>query len=441
MKYLLTLILIFAVQASLWAQGEVPGPAQTKTIALMNGTVHTVSDGVIENGTVVFENGKITAVGANVDVPEGAEVILVNGKHVYPGLFESHSQIGLSEIGSVAATIDTSETGSINPNVKAHVAVNPDSAVIPVTRANGVLLALTAPSGGLISGQASVIQMDGWTFEDLTVKPSVAMQVNWPATTVSARRRARMTAKQIKEAVEQQQEQLVEIRKLFDQARAYEKARATNPTQQPFDLRLEAMIPLLQGKQKMLVRADSLGQIESAVAFSVEQGISIVIFGGYDAPYCAALLKKHDIPVIVSAVYRLPRRRSDVFDAAYTLPTRLNREGIKFSISGSDRSETWNVRILPDHAATAIAYGLPRDVALRSITLSPAEILGVSDQVGSISNGKDATLFVADGDIFEISTGVSQAFVQGRKVDLRSKHTRLYEKYKQKYKQLEDSKQ
>lgn len=428
------LIASFAV-----AQDEVPGKPQTTPLAITGGTVHTIDGDTIKNGTVVFEDGKITKVGANVELPAGVETINAAGKHVYPGLFEAHSHIGLIEIASIAATIDTSEGGNINSNAKAHVAVNPDSATIPVTRANGVLLALTCPSGGLISGQGSVIQLDGWTYEDLTIAPSVAMHVNWPSTTVPSFFRARMDEKEIREYEEEQNKQLVEIRDFFHEARAYETARRETPDAQPFDLRLEAMLPLLHRKQKMLVSADKLGEIESAVAFAIEQDVEIVILGGYDAPLCADLLVKHAVPVIVSAVYRNPRRRGDVFDSSYTLPLRLQRAGVKYCISGTARSETWNTRILPDHAATAVAYGLSPSDALRSITLSSAEILGVDDQVGSITVGKDATLFIADGDILEIKTHVTHAFVQGRKVDLRSKHTRLYEKYKQKYNRQEET--
>ncbi len=438
MKIYFTLICL-CVASIAFAQDEVPGKPQTNPIAITGGTIHTVDGDVIKNGTVIFSDGKITQLGSSLELPLGIETINAAGKHVYPGMFEAHSQIGLTEIGAVPATIDTSETGEINSNVKAHVAVNPDSAIIPVTRANGVLLALTCPSGGLISGQASVLQLDGWTFEDLTLKPSVAMHVDWPSTSVPAFFRARMDDKELREFEEEQAKQLLNIRDFFDEARAYELARLETPELQAFDLRLEGMLPLLHQKQKMLVSADNLDQIESAVAFALEQNVKMIILGGYDAPLCADLLKKNEVPVIVSAVYRTPRRRGDVFDSSYTLPQRLSRAGVKFCISGTARSETWNTRILPDHAATAVAYGLSESEALRSITLYPAEIFGVSDQVGSISVGKDATLFIADGNILEITTHVTEAFVQGRKVDLRSRHTRLYEKYKQKYNRQKES--
>ncbi len=412
---------------------ELPGTEQSTPIALVGGMVHTITDGIIENGTVIFDQGKITVVGTDVDIPNGVETIDVSGKHVYPSLFETHSQLGLTEIDSVNATIDQAEIGDINSNAKANVAVNPDSTLIPVTRANGVLLALTIPTGGLISGQGSILQLDGWTYEDLTLAPQVAMKVEWPSTTISARRRARMTEEEIEEVQKENEERLVEMRKFFDRARTYLKARETNPSQQATDLRLEAMKSLLQKEQVMLVQADGLSEIESAVAFAIEQNVRIVIIGGYDYHLCADLLKENNIPVIVGAVYRTPRRRSEDFSAAYALASKLKHAGIQFAISGSGKNSTWNVRTLPDHAATAIAYGLDKKEALRAITLTPAQIYGVDEQVGSIEVGKQATLFVSTDDIFEIKSQVVHAFVQGRKVDLRSKHTRLYEKYREKY--------
>ena len=408
-------VICFSSSNIAMGQGETPAADQKNApIAIVGGTVHTVSGKTIENGIVIFDNGKITQVGKGIKVPKRMEKIDATGKHVYPGLFESHSQLGLSEIGAVGASLDFAETGSINPNVKAHVAVNPDSALIPVTRANGILLALTSPSGGLISGQAAVLQMDGWTFEDVTLKSSVAMKVNWPSVTISPRRRARMSPEEIGKAIKEQRKRIDDLQTLFDDARAYGIARKENLDQQSLDLRLEAMLPLLEGEQKMLVAANGLAEIESAVAFAVKQNVKLIILGGYDAPRCADLLKQHDVPVILSAVYRLPRRRSDPFDQSYNLPQQLKQAGVTFCISGSDRSETWNVRLLPDHAATAIAYGLSEPSALRAITLTPAEVFGVADRVGSIEAGKDATLFVANGNIFEIKTNVTHAFIQGK---------------------------
>lgn len=409
----------------------IPGPPQSRPIALVGGTIHPVSGQPIEDGMVLFENGKISAVGRDVELPERTREIDVSGHHVYPGLFESHSAMGLTEIASVRATVDHSESGSLNPNVKANVAVNPDSTIIPVTRSNGVLLAVSAPRRGTISGRASVLQLDGWTYEDMTLKADVALQVNWPRMQPVFRAPGDESPE---EQNEERDDALAALRKIFRDARTYAKARAAG--KQKFDVRLESMQPVVNGTIPLLVRADALNQIQSAVAFAAEQNVRLMILGGYDAPLCAELLKQHDVPVIVSAAHRRPRRRSDDYDAPYTLALRLHQAGITYCISGVDRSETTNARNLPYEAAQAVAFGLPRDEAIRAITLYPARIFGVENRVGSLEAGKDATIFVCTGDPLETPTQVTHAWIQGRTVDLNDKHKSLYRKYSEKYRQL-----
>lgn len=422
---LLIALFLLTVSQSVRASDEIPGAPQKQPIALIGGTVFPVSGPKIEDGVVVFEQGRIVAVGSkdSVEIPAKANRVDCSGKQIYPGLFESHSQLGLTEVSAVRATNDRSEVGRIKPNVKANVAVNPDSELIPVTRANGVLLALTEPSGGLVAGQASVLQLDGWTYEDLTVKAGAAMVVSWPSV---PNQLEKGNAASSSNSVEQ-------LRKLLDDARVYRSARKLTPESQATDVRLEAMFPVLDRKMPLLVHANSLAVIQSAVSFAAEEKLRMLIYGGYDAPLCAELLKKHDVPVIIAAAYRLPRRRSDPFDSGYTLASRLHKAGVRFCISGGATSRTSNTRNLPYHAAVSVAYGLPHDVALRAITLSPAEILGVADRVGSLETGKDATLFVTTGDPLETPSNVTAAWVQGRAVDLSSRHVKLYEKYRTKY--------
>lgn len=424
----LLLGLSLAAMGAASASDEVPGAPQNQPVALTGCTVFPVSGPKIEDGVVVFDKGRIVAVGAkgSVRIPAGAKRVDCQGKHVYPGLFESHSQLGLTEVSAVRATDDRSEAGRIKPNVKANVAVNPDSELIPVTRANGVLLALTEPTGGLVAGQASVLQLDGWTYEDLTLKSGAAMVVSWPSVVNEI---AKGQAASTSDSVEQ-------LRKLLDDARAYRKARKLSPETQPTDVRLETMFPVLDRRMPLLVHANSLAVIQSAVSFAAQQKLRLLIYGGYDAPLCAELLKKHDVPVIIAAAYRLPSRRSDAFDSGYSLASRLHDAGVRFCISGGATSRTSNSRNLPYHAAVSVAYGLPHDVALRAITLSPAEILGVADRVGSLEAGKDATLFVTTGDPLETPSNVTAAWVQGRSVDLSSRHVKLYEKYRTKYERL-----
>ncbi|MEW4564561.1 amidohydrolase family protein [Bremerella sp. JC770] len=409
---LLSIVLLAAVASVSSASDQVPGAMPKGAVAIVGATIHPVSGPVIQQGVLVFENGKITAVGQEVKVPKSAEVIQAKGKHVYPGLFEPYSRIGLTEISSVRASDDYRESGSLNPNVKAHVSVDPDGEIIPVTRSNGVLLTMTAPAGGLISGQSAVLQLDGWTYEDMTVKPRAGMIVS-------------LDSQQEKERLEE----------FFDEARRYHQGQQAK-SKLLHDARLESMDKVLSGKQPIIIQANRENAITRAVTFANDQQVKLVIFGGYDAPRCRELLKKHDVPVIVSAIHRNPSRRDDPYDAAYTLPKRLQEAGIRFCISGYERSNSWNVRNLPYHAATAVAFGLGKEDAMRAITLSPAEILGVADRVGSLEKEKDATLFICDGDPLEAATQVESAWIGGKPVDLSNKQTMLYDKYQQKYEQL-----
>lgn len=420
--------LLVLLSSSLFATASdvIPGPAQTKPVALIGGTVHPVSSAPFEDGVVLFDKGRIVAVGKadDVTIPDDAVCIKIEGQHVHPGLFEAHSHMGLVEVAAVRATRDSSESGSINPNVQALVSVNPDSELIPVTRSNGVLLALTSPQGGLISGRAAVLQLDGWTYEDMTLSPDAGLIVYWPGVPDG-----------IKSESDTKTDRVQQMRDLFASARAYRKARQLDETQRT-DLKLEAMLPVVDRSMPLLVWANGLSTIQSAVAFAVEQNLRIIILGGYDADLCTELLKEHSVPVVVSAVYRLPRRRDAAFDEAYTLPERLRKAGVQFCISGSSSSRTSNARNLPYHAATAVAYGLPHDEALKAITLYPAQILGVADRVGSLEPGKDATLMITTGDPLETASNVVSAWIQGRSVDLDSRHKQLYRKYSEKYRQL-----
>lgn len=432
---LFTATAIFGFTSIARSHPEIPGREPLGPVALVGATIHPVSGPTIENGVLLFDKGQILAVGQDIEIPENAERIVLEGKHVYPGLFDALSDIGLVEINAIRATRDQAEVGSINPNVRSWVAVNPDSELIPVARSNGVLLALTAPVGGTLSGRSAVLQMDGWTYEDMTLRADVAMHVIWPAMTPVSSWNVKKSSD---EQTRARDETLRRLRQAFADAKAYQKARSTDPDRHPVDLRWEAMIPVYERKMPLIVTANEIQQIQAAVAFADEHNVRMILYGGYDAPYCATLLKKHNIPVIVAETHRLPLRRSDAYDAPFTVPERLRQAGVKFCISGAGRFGASNVRNLPYHAAMAAAFGLPRDEALKAITLYPAQILGVSDRVGSLEPGKDATLFIADGDPLEAPTHVEAAFIQGRPVDLDDRHKHLYRKYKEKLDRLEE---
>jgi imidazolonepropionase-like amidohydrolase len=243
-----------------------------------------------------------------------------------------------------------------------------------------------------------------------------------------------------KKQLENRDKRLLALSRVFEAARAYSTARSARGADQPIDARLEAMLPVLRGELPVIARAETIQTIQSAVTFAGRQGIRLVIHGGHDAPLCAALLKKHKIPVILRSVYRLPRRRWESYDHRYTLPRRLQDAGILFAISGSPTARTAHMRNLPYHAAMAAAFGLDQDKALEAITLAPARILGVADRVGSLEKGKDATLFVSDGHMFATSSNVELAFIQGRAVDLSSRHKRLWLKYGEKYRRQREDK-
>lgn len=412
---------------------EIPGKKQDHPIALVGGTIHPVDGAVIEHGTILFDKGSIVALGTSVDLPPGTETIDVSGKHVYPGLVDASSNIGLVEIESVRATRDVTETGSINPNIHPEVAFNPESEVIPVTRANGVTTAIIAPDGGTISGTAAAMALDGWTWEEMTMKAPVGLVVNWPSMTIN---RAWWEQRSEEDQKKAREKGLGELRDAFEDARAYLKAKQGSGTGRvpKTDIRWEAMIPALEGKIPILVRADEIQQIEAAVAWSAKEHLSMVLVGGGDAGYVTPLLKDHHVPVIILPVYRTPSRAWEPYDEPFALAKKLYDAGVTFCIAADGGAS--NERNLAYHAATAAAYGLPKEEAMKAITLYPARILGIDRLVGSLEKGKDASIIVTNGDPLEITTNVEMEFIRGAKVSLESRHTRLYDKYREKYKRL-----
>jgi len=425
------------------ASDQIPAPKQTRPVAITGATIHTVSGPVIENATIVFDEGKISAIGSDAAIPAEAERVEAGGKHVYPGLIAANTCLGLVEVSAVRATRDYAETGDVNPNVRAEVSVNPDTELLPVARANGITMALTIPLSGVISGTSALIRMDGWTWEDLTYAAPIGLHVFWPSAAPNPWGPTRSEAERKK----RRDDNIAKIEGAFESARAYAKARAaTEARGETFydtDLRWEAMIPVLEREIPVFVHADDMSDIEAAVDWAASENLDLVIVGGYDAWRLADLLRANHVSVIVADIHRTPQRRWEDYDTPFELPLRLYEAGVPFCIAtGGGGFGSAHVRNLPYHAAMAAAYGLPKEEAIRSVTLYPAQILGVGDRVGSLEVGKDATLIVTDGDPLEITTHVELEFIDGRRIDLHSRHTQLYEKYKAKYEQLrqEDSK-
>jgi imidazolonepropionase-like amidohydrolase len=402
--------------------------AAGETIALRGGTVHPISGPDIPGGTVLIRDGKIAAVGATVTVPPDARVVDVAGKHVYPSLISAATQLGLIEISAVRATVDTTETGEINPAARADFAMNFDSEHLPVTRSAGVLIAGVTPIGGIVSGQAAVMKLDGWTREDAAIKAPAAITVTWPNMRIDrspdARVSVRLQEKRRDEAIER-------LKDVFAEARAYGRAKAAEGKagipRHDADPRLEALVPAVEGKIPVLVIANNISQIRAALAWAKEEGLRIVIGGGTDAWRAAAELAAANVPVILEPVLGLPARADEPYDAPFVGAATLSKAGVRVAINEADAQF---VRNLAHHAATAVAFGLPRQKALESITLEPARILGVADRVGSLEPGKDATLFVSDGDVLDLRSKVVAAYLDGRALDLSDRHKRLYERYR-----------
>ena len=403
-----------------------------RAIAIRGARIVTVSGPVIEKGTIVLSGGKIAAVGADAAVPAGAEVIDGTGKTVYPGLINGLTTLGLTEISSVPGSVDTTETGDINPQARAWLAVQPHSELIPIARANGTTVVLTAPLGGLVSGQSALLRLAGSTPEALTVKQPVAMHMVYPTGRPSfslARLFEEPELKTFEERLKDrrlnQEKELRRLGNLIEDARALGQRRGAN-VPSDVDLAEEALGAVARGELPVVMRADAEDEIRGAVRFAGDHGLKLIIAGGLEAWRCADLLKEKDVSVLLS-VDRLPRRESDRYDAAFTNPSVLHRAGVRFAIVSDDAAD---IRNLPYEAAMARAYGLPAEVALRAITLSPAEIFGVADRMGALAVGKDADIFVATGDIMDTRTQVTHVFVDGVAQSLETRHTRLFREFK-----------
>ncbi len=405
------------------AVSQTPAPPQDEPIALTGATIHTVSDGVIENGTILFEDGVISEVGTDVSLPDGTRKVDYSGYHIYPGLIDSYTNLGIYEIGAVGVTVDIQEHGRINPNARAQVAFNPESRHIGVARSNGVLAAVTTPGGGLISGQPAAMMMEGWSWEEMNIKPSTGVLINWPSPGDE----------------DEYEEELKELRDALEEARVYHRAQkameAGEADRHDKNARWEGMKPVLDGELPVIVNANELRQIQDAITWAEAEELDLIILGGRDAHYVANHLVRKEIPVLVTSVLSSPNRAWESYDGRYSLPAKLYEAGVDYAIAG-EFSAAYTNR-LPYHAGAAIAYGLPEDEAIRAVTQYPADILGFGDRVGTLESGKDATLLVTDGNPLEYETQIEQAFIYGREIDMKGAHEQFYEKYREKVRHWE----
>jgi len=409
-----------------------PSLVEAETIALVGGTVHPVSGPAVASATIVMKDGKILAVGKSVVPPAGARVVTVTGKHVYPGYLSADSVLGLTEIAAVAATNDFAEIGDINPNVRAEVALNPDSDLIPVARVNGVTSVHAIPRGGAIAGTSAVYHLDGWTYEDMTVRAPVGLHVRWPRMTPQ---RGPQVAQSDEEQKKTRDQAIDNIRRAFEEAAAYSAARAAEGQvgipRHDRDVKWEPMRKALAGEIPVFFHAGTLSQIRAALRFADQQKLSkVVIVGGTDSWRMADELRARNVAVITGSPSDVPTRRDAAYDETFSLPAKLQAAGVRYCIGDAGgTSSAANARNLPYLAAQAVGFGLTREQALRAITLSAAEVLGVADALGSIDVGKSADLFVADGDPLELGTRIDAVYIAGKAVSLETRQTRLFDKY------------
>lgn len=434
MKKIFLSILSISFLVSLKAQENVyPAPPQKGTMAITNATVHVGNGQVVNNATVLVTDGKITAVGTNVNIPNNATRVDATGKHVYPGIILPVSNLGLVEIGSVRASNDVQEIGDMNPNIRSIVAYNSDSKVINTLRSNGILMANVVPQGNFVAGQSSVVQLDAWNWEDAAVKIDGGMHIYMPSLLPRPRfggggpggpNASASQSDPVKEGLEK----IDQLKSFFKEAQAYH----AEPTHSSTNLMFESVKNLYSKKQKLYVHANTVKQMLVALDFVKEFGFDVVIVGGADSWQIPDLLKQNNVSVVLNQPHSLPLLGDDDVDQPYKTAAILQKAGVIFSISDDD-GQTRGKNIL-FNAGTAATYGLSKEEALQAITLNAAKILGVADKTGSIEVGKEANIVISDGDILDMRTSqVTHAFIQGRKVDLTDKHKQLNERYERKY--------
>ena len=425
-KELIVLFVLF-VTINTKAQYIVPAAAQTKSILLYGGTAHIGDGTVIEKSAIGIVNGKISFVKDlskdAVDKAGFQEVIDITGKHVYPGIIAANATLGLTEVGAVRATHDLSEVGGMNPNARALIAYNTDSKIIPTVRSNGILITQATPRDGIISGTSSIMELDGWNWQDAVFKADDGIHMNWPHW------RADPGAA---EKNKEYEKQLESLKKFFADSKAYFEAGTSI---QEKDLKLEAMRGLFDGTKTLYIHSNLSKEITESVTFSKQMGVKkIVLAGGKDSWMITDFLKENNVSVVLCRLHELPERSDDDIDMVYKTPSLLQKAGVLFCLNYECGMEAMGMRNLPFVAGTAAAYGLTKEEALSAITLNTAKILGIDNRLGSLFAGKDATLFISTGDALDMRTNnVVLAYIRGKKIDLNTEQKMLYEVYKGKY--------
>lgn len=404
-----------------------------EAIVIRGAEIHPVSGPAITGSSLLISNGVIADIGPKIATPRGARVIDAKGLRVYPGLIDSATTLGLEEIESIRETQDTSEIGDFHPQLRTLIAVNPASEHIPVARANGITSALTLPDGGIIAGQAAIIHLDGWTWEEMAVSNSVAMHLRFPLYAAAGGARGGGGGQRggggrtgFAELKRSRDEQVRKLHDYFEQARRYQKAKAAGGPGFRMDHKLDAMIPVLDRKLPVIVTAARTRAIREALDFADKEKIRIVLAGVTEGGEVLAEIKKRNVPVILAPTLALPLGEDSPYDSRFALSAELHKQGVLFAFATFDSAD---VRNLPYQAAAGVGFGLPAEEALKAITLNPAKIWGIDDKIGSIEKDKWADLILTDGDPLEIRTQVKQMFIRGKAVSLENKHKSLYDKY------------
>jgi imidazolonepropionase-like amidohydrolase len=431
MRYALLFILTWLMSGTSFSQ-QTPAPEQTRSVLILGGTAHLGTGDAIEDAAIGFRNGKIDFVGRafQADKSKYDETIDAKGKQIYPGFIVTNTTLGLQEIGAVRATQDQYEVGTFRPNVRAIIAFNTDSEITPTVRSNGVLMGQITPRSGVISGASGVVQFDGWNWEDASIKMVDGIHLNWPSTHHKHAVDGKVNIRKRKTYTQQKHE----IERYFSEARAYAEAHP-EPSTSVMDVRHEAMRGIFDGSLALYCHASDVREITEAVHFKRKMGIKrLVIVGGYDAYLVGDILRENDVSVLLTSVHRLPRFTEDDIDLPYRLPKLLADEGVLFALQVDARMTEMNTRNLPFYAGTARKYGLTEEQAIMALTRNPAKILGVDDVCGTIERGKDATLFISDGDALDVRTNhLIYAFIQGRTMDIDNRQKELYRKFQTKY--------
>ena len=423
---------VATLPASALAQVRMTVPPQAEQIALQGATIHTVTNGVIENGTIIFNAGIIVAVGADLEIPAGTRVVDVTGKHIYPGLIDAFSSVGISEVGAVDMSNDVNEVGDFNPNVHTDVGVNAESRHIGTSRSQGVLTTLTTPGGGLISGMSSAMALEGWSWEEMSMESAAALNVNWPNPNPRGRGFGGFGGNNGADRPSYE-ERVQQLKNYFAEARAYRDAVAAGERVRS-DARHIAMIPALNREIPVVVSANGASQINDAITWAKEENLRLVIRGGDDAIHVADRLVAENVPVILTSTMDAPGRAHEGYDAAYSRAAQLYEAGVKFAISGG--SGSLYTERLPYEAGVAVAFGLPEEEAVKAVTINAAELMGLDDRIGSLEPGKQATLLITTGTPIDMTSDIEQAYIQGRELDMNDIQKHFFAKYMEKVRQM-----